>query len=152
LREAHLLKLFLLSIFASLAGTTAGLALVFLLSYAVYGERVDAADVFGFSTMMFAPALLMCGLLYTPGLLWLKRRRKNCAPARLFMLTPAFLLNVPAFAVLLAGLFAGNVFFGWSEVLSFAVAFIGAGLAFGRGFVRYCGGKAAGHLFNGTSK
>ena len=138
------MKLFLLSIFAGLLGATAGLALVFVISNVVHGERVSAADVFGFGSMMLVPALLMCGTLYTPALLWLKRRRKNCAPASLFMLMPAFVLNVPAFAVLLAGLFAGNVFFGWSEVLSFAVAFVVAGLAFGRGFVRYCGGKAAG--------
>jgi hypothetical protein len=141
LREAHLLKLFLLSIFAGLAGTTAGIALLFITSYAFHGGDVGAVDVLSFIPLMLVPALLMCGLLYTPGLLWLKRRRKNCTPARLFVFFPALVLNVPAFIVLLAGLLAGNVFFGWSEVLLFAVAFIVSGLIFGRGFVRYCVGK-----------
>jgi positive regulator of sigma E activity len=58
------------------------------------------------------------------------------------VLTTAFVFNVPAFIVLLAGLLAGNVFFGVSEIMLFAVAFIVAGLIFGRGFVRYCDGKA----------
>lgn len=137
------MKLFLLSIFASLAGTTAGVALVFFITYAVYGDRVSTADVLGFGSMMFAPALLMCGLLYTPALLWLKSRRKNCAPASLFLLTPACALNVPALVVLLAGMLAGNVFFGSSEVLLFAAAYVVAGLVFGLGFLRLCGGDAA---------
>lgn len=136
------MKLFLLSIYAGLAGTTAGIALLFLISYAFYGGDVGLIDVLSFIPLMLVPALLMCGLLYAPGLLWLKRRRKRCAPARLFMLTTAFVLNVPAFIVLLAGLLAGNVFFGLSEILLFAVAFIVAGLIFGRGFVRYCESKS----------
>jgi ABC-type multidrug transport system permease subunit len=135
------LKLLRLSIFASLAGTTAGIALLFITAYAFHGGDVDTVDVLSFIPLMLVPALLMCGLLYTPGLLWLKRKRKSCAPARLFLLTPAFALNVPAFVVLLAGLLAGNVFFGWSEILLFAVTFIVAGLVFGRGFVRYCRSK-----------
>lgn len=135
------MKLFRLSILASFAGTTAGIALLFITAYAFYGGDVGVIDVLSFIPLMFVPALLMCGLLYTPTLLWLKRRRENCAPARLFVLTPALLLNVPAFVVLLAGLLAGNVFFGWSEILLFAVAFIVAGLMFGRGFVRYCESK-----------
>jgi hypothetical protein len=136
------LKLLRLSILASLAGTTAGLALLFITSYAFHGGDVDTVDVLSFIPLMLVPALLMCGLLYTPGLLWLKRRRKSCAPARLFALTPAFVLNVPAFVVLLGGQLAGNVFFGWSEILLFAVAFIVAGLVFGRGFVRHCASRA----------
>lgn len=135
------MKLFWLSIFASLAGTTAGITLLFIIAYAFYGGDVDAIDVFSFIPLMFVPALLLCGLLYAPCLLWLRRRRKNCAPARLFVLMPAFVLNIPAFIVLLAGLFAGNVFFGLSEILLFAVAFIVTGAIFGRGFVRYCGSK-----------
>jgi hypothetical protein len=126
----------LLSIFAGAAGTTAGIALLFITSYAFHGGDVNAVDVLSFIPLMFVPALLMCGLLYTPALLWLRRKRQNCAPASRFML-------VPAFIILLAGLFAGNVFFGWSEILLFAVAFIVAGLIFGRGFVRYCGSKTA---------
>jgi hypothetical protein len=141
LREAHPLKLLRLSIVASLTGTTAGIALLFLSAHAFYGGDVDTVDVLSFIPLMLVPALLMCGLLYTPVLLWLKRRRKHCAPARLFVLTPAFVLNIPAFIVLLAGLFAGNVFFGWSEISLFAAAFIVAGLMFGRGFVRYCESK-----------
>ena len=135
------MKLILLSLCASLAGTAAGVALLFASSYAFYGGGVDAADVSGFATLMFVPALLMCGALYAPGLLWLRRRRKSCAPAGWFVLAPAFVLNAPAFAVLLAGLAAGNVFFGASEVLLFAAAFVVAGLVFGRGFVRCCEGK-----------
>ncbi|HJR08785.1 MAG TPA: hypothetical protein VJ842_16110 [Pyrinomonadaceae bacterium] len=135
------MKLFLLSIFAGAVGTGAGVAMLFASSYIFYGGDVDAIDVLSFIPLMFVPALLMCGLLYAPVLLWLKRRRKSCAPARLFVLVPAFILNIPAFVVLLAGLLAGNVFFGVSEVLLFAVAFIVAGLIFGRGFVRLCGGE-----------
>lgn len=135
------MKLILLSIFASLLGTAAGIALLFITAYAFYGGDVDTVDVLSFIPLMLVPALLMCGLLYAPGLLWLRRKRKSCTPARLFVLTPAFVLNTPAFIVLLAGLLAGNVFFGWSEILLFTVAFIVAGLVFGRGFVRYCAGK-----------
>jgi hypothetical protein len=135
------LKLLRLSIFASLAGTTAGIALLFITAYAFHGGDVDTVDVLSFIPLMLVPALLMCGLLYTPGLLWLRRRRKSCAPALLFVLTPGFVLNIPAFTVLLAGLFAGNVFFGWSEISLFAAAFVVAGLIFGRGFVRYCESK-----------
>ena len=135
------MKLFLLSIFARLAGTVAGVALLFASSYAFYGGEVGAVDVLSFIPLMFVPALLMCGLLYAPVLLWLRRQRKSCAPARLFVLVPAFVLNIPAFVVLLAGLLAGNVFFGLSEVSLFAAAFIVAGLIFGRGFVRYCRSK-----------
>jgi ABC-type antimicrobial peptide transport system permease subunit len=147
LREALLLKLFFLSILAGLAGTTAGIALLFIIAYAFYGGDVDTIDVLSFIPLMLVPALLMCGLLYAPTLLWLRRRRKNCAPARLFVLTPAFALNVPAFLVLLAGLFTGNVFFGLSEILLFAVAFIVAGLIFGSGFVRYCESKSVREKF-----
>lgn len=132
------MKLLLLSIYASLAGTTAGIALLFITAYAFHDGDVGMIDVLSFIPLMFVPALLLCLVLYTPALFWLKRRRKTCAPARLFVLTTAFLLNVPAFFVLLAGLFAGNVFFGLSEIMLFAVVFIVAGLIFGRGFVRYC--------------
>jgi hypothetical protein len=135
------LKLFLLSIFASVTGTCVGVVLLLIISYAFYGGDVGAVDVLSFIPLMFVPALLMCGLLYTPALLWLKRRRKSCAPARLFVLVPAFILNAPAFVVLLAGLLAGNVFFGVSEVLLFAAAFVVAGLMFGRGFARWCASK-----------
>ena len=135
------MKLLRLSILASLAGTTAGIVLLFITSYAFHGGDVSAVDVLSFIPLMLVPALLMCGLLYTPGLLWLRRRQKSCAPARLFVLVPAFVLNVPAFFVLLAGLLAGNVFFGWSEIMLFAAAFICSGLIFGRGFVRYCQSK-----------
>lgn len=141
------MKLLRLSILASLAGTTAGIALLFISAYAFYDGDVDTIDVLSFIPLMFVPALLMCGLLYTPGLLWLRRKRKNCAPARLFVLTTAFVLNIPAFVVLLAGLFAGNVFFGWSEISLFAAAFIVAGLIYGRGFVRYCESKAVREKF-----
>lgn len=136
------MKLLLLSIFASVAGTCAGVALLFATSYAFYGGEVGAVDVLSFIPLMFVPALLMCGLLYAPVLLWLRRRRKSCTPARLFVLVPAFVLNAPAFVVLIAGLLAGNVFFGVSEITLFAAAFVVAGLAFGRGFVRYCVSKA----------
>ena len=137
------MKLLRLSIFASLAGTTAGVALLFITSYAFHGGDVDRTDVLSFIPLMLVPTLLLCGLLYAPGLLWLRRRRKSCAPARLFVLTPAFVLNVPAFVALLAGQLAGNVFFGWSEILLFAVAFVVEGLVFGRGFVRYCASKTS---------
>ena len=136
------MKLFLLSIFAGATGTIAGVALLFMSSYAYYGGDVNAVDVLSFAPLMLAPALVMCGLLYAPGLLWLRRKRKNCAPAKLFVLFPALALNLPVFIVLLAGLFAGSVLFGTSEVLLFAVAFIIAGAVFGRGFVRYCNGKS----------
>jgi hypothetical protein len=136
-----LLKLILLSVVASLAGTCAGLAALFVTSYAFHGGDVDTIDVLSFIPLMIVPALLMCGLLYVPGLLWLRRRRRGCEPASLFVLASAFALNVPAFVVLLAGLLAGNVFFGLSEIFLFAVAFVVAGLIFGRGFVRYCKGK-----------
>ena len=135
------MKLFLLSIFAGATGTIAGVALLFMGSYAFDGGRVNAVDVLSFVPLMLTPALMMCGVLYAPGLLWLRRKRKHCASARLFVLFPALALNLPAFIVLLAGLFAGNAFFGLSEILLFAAAFIVAGAVFGRGFVHYCGSK-----------
>jgi hypothetical protein len=80
----------------------------------------------------------MCGLLYAPVLLWLRHRRGGCQPRRLFLLVPAFVLNLPAFILLLVTVLRGTGFSGFTEISLFITAFVVTGLMFGAGFVRYC--------------
>lgn len=137
------MRLFLLALASALAGTAVGLVILVATGYAPgAAEGPSAEDFQSFAVLTFVPALLLCLLLYAPALLWLSRRRRSCGPAGFFTLVPAFALNAPVFVVLLAGLLAGGVFFGPSEVLLFAAAFAAAGATFGRSFVWWCRQKA----------
>ncbi|HYP53810.1 MAG TPA: hypothetical protein VEQ42_09745 [Pyrinomonadaceae bacterium] len=101
------------------------------------GEPLSAEDASGFAVFAFFPALLMCAASYAPGLFWLRRRVGGCRPAYLFPVFSATLLNLPAAAVLAAGLLLGN-FSGAGEVAVFLPAYVAAGLIFGLGFLRHC--------------
>lgn len=138
------MRLFFISLGSALAGTCAGMAAL----YAAYsaagagGEAPSGTDVQSFALLMFVPAFVLCLLLHAPALLWLARRRRSCAPARLFILVPAFVLNLPLFLAMLFGLLRGGMFFGAGEVLLFVVALAAAGATFGRGFVWWCRRKS----------
>ncbi|HEX8502064.1 MAG TPA: hypothetical protein VF659_15880 [Pyrinomonadaceae bacterium] len=127
------MKLILVALLSCLLGTAVGVGALLLT------EDVGAEDLLGFAPLMFAAAALTCGLAYAPGLFWL-RRRKGCEPAAAFPLVAAFVLNLPVFLFFAFALSAGKFFSGPGEVLLFALAFVAAGLAFGRGFVWYCRG------------
>ncbi|MFT8131005.1 hypothetical protein, partial [Salmonella enterica] len=82
----------------------------------------------------FVASVLVFFLLYTPGLLWLRKRLGECKPAIYFPLAAASLLNLPV--ILLIGLlykFAGA--FSTGEAILFIFQFIVSGAAFGAGFV-----------------
>lgn len=138
------MRLFFIALASALAGTAAGLALLLASSYArdPAQEGLSATDLQSFAVLTFVPSLLLCLLLYAPALLWLSRRRRSCEPARFFTLVPAAALNAPVFAVLLFALARGGMFFGASEVLTFAAAFAAAGATFGRSFVWWCRRKS----------
>jgi hypothetical protein len=104
-------------------------------SHIYYGEPLSAADLIGFATLSLIPALLICLLLYTPGLIWLRRRRHGCKPALLFPLASAVVLNLPVFVVL-AWQSGGKMVV--SEAFSFAWIFGVMGVAYGVGFVWRC--------------
>ena len=61
-------------IFVYVVSWALGLLSSLLVSRFYYEEPLSAADLVGFSTLSFVPSLLICSLLYTPGLLWLSRR------------------------------------------------------------------------------
>ena len=114
-----------------------------LLSYwLILHQPVSGEDLMGFAVFSFVPSLLMCAILYSPCLHWLRKRRGECGPARLFVLVSAFLLNIPAFAVLGYSAATGG-FFGAGEAWYFVIAFLVAGAMFGVGYVRYCRRKTA---------
>jgi hypothetical protein len=134
------MRLFFLSLSSALAGTLAGVGAL----YAAYfvagagGAAPSGTDVQSFALLMFVPAFALCLLLYAPALIWLSRKRRSCEPPGFFTLTPALLLNLPVFLVLLLALLRGGMFFGAGEAALFAAAFAAAGATFGRGFVWWC--------------
>ena len=91
----------------------------------------------GFAMLSLVPAMLVCLLLYTPGLNWLRRRGRGCAPAPLFPLASAAVLNLPVFALLA---WQSGARMAASEAFSFAWIFGVMGLAYGAGFVWRCRG------------
>jgi len=117
---------------------TLGLISSLLVSHLYYQEPLSAADLIGFSTLSFVPALLVCSLLYTPGLLWLRQRLGRCEPQMLFPLVSTLLLNAPVISII--GWQAGRTMRG-SEALAFTVIFLVMGLVSGIGFVWWCNGK-----------
>ena len=138
------MRLFFISLGSALAGTCAGMAALYVayLVAGLGGEAPSVTDLQSFALLMFVPAFLLCLLLYAPALLWLSRRRRSCGPARLFVLVPAFLLNLPVFLALLFALLRGGMFFGAGEVALFVAAFAAAGATFGRAFVWWCRRKS----------
>lgn len=124
-------KAVLLSVVSWLLGLGASMAAARL----YYGEPLSAADLFGYATLSLVPALLVCLLLYGPGLGWLRRRRQGCKPTALFPLASALVLNLPVFALLA---WQAGVRMAASEAFSFAWMFGVMGAAYGVGFVWRC--------------
>lgn len=133
------MRLFLFALLASVAGTATGVAALYASSLVVNdGAGVALVDLTSFSTLFFVPSLIMCGLFYAPGLFWLRRRRGDCRPARLFVLASGVLLNIPAFLILTASVLSGGFFSGFDEIILFVAAYVVAGVVFGLGFVANC--------------
>ncbi len=105
-----------------------------------YREPFSVADMIGFSTLSFVPALVVCALLYTPGLLRLQRRLGKCQPRSIFPLTSTVVLNAPV--ILIIAWQAGRTM-SMSEALSFIVIFLVMGLVSGIGFTWWCNNKLA---------
>ena len=134
-----MLKLLAVALVSAVAGTLAALAMLLITSKLTPGsESVSSEDLLGIASLTFMPGLIMCGLLYTPVLLWLRRRNLGCEPGLLFLLVPAFVLNLPAFILLIVSGLRGTGFAGFREISLFFTAFIVTGLMFGAGFIRYC--------------
>jgi hypothetical protein len=130
-------KIVLISVLSSITATTASVtALLFSYSFILH-QQASGEDLMGFAVFSFVPSLLMCCILYTPGLHWLRRRRRYCRPAKLFVFASTVLLNIPAFAVLGYSAAAGG-FFGAGEAWYFAIAFAVAGAVYGLMYVRHC--------------
>lgn len=123
----------------ALVSWLAGLATM-LLWLCLFVETPSRADVMGFGTLTLGAAVLICGLLYTPGLFWLRRRLGGCRPALLFPLAAGVLLNLPVVAVsLFMARLKNSMALG--EDVFFIGGFVVMGLTFGLGFVRYCRGQ-----------
>ena len=117
----------------------AGLATMLLWLY-LFVEPPSRADVLGFGTLTLGAAVPICGLLYTPGLFWLRRRLGGCRPALLFPLASGVLLNLPIVALsLFMARLKNSMALG--EDVFFIGGFVVMGLTFGLGFARYCRGQ-----------
>jgi hypothetical protein len=124
------MKLLITTTLSGLAGVAAHLLLTWLL----FKEPLNGDDFIGIGVLSLVASLLVFFLLYTPGLLWLRRRLGECKPAIYFPLAAALPLNLPIF--LLIGLlyqFAGA--FATGEAMLFLCQFMVAGAVFGAGFV-----------------
>jgi hypothetical protein len=124
------MKLVTTTILSWLAGVAAHL----LLTWRLFKEPLNGDDFIGIGVLSLVASILVFFLLYTPGLLWLRRRLGGCKPAIYFPLWAALPLNLPVF--LLIGLlyqYAGA--FSAGEAMLFACQFMVAGAAFGAGFV-----------------
>jgi hypothetical protein len=119
-------------VLATLLSWLAGLAVILVLLYFVFGSAdVSRADVMGFGTISFGLTVLMVAIFYLPGLMWLKRRRAGASPAALFAAASGLALNLPAFALI--AYLAGKKFLV-SEGAIFAAALLVTGASFGLGF------------------
>lgn len=108
-----------------------GVAVISASSYLFYHE-LSAADFIGFAGMSLIGALVVFAALYTPGLLWLRKRLRGCRPALLFPLAAGLILNAPL--LLLLAFMAGRKM-AVSEAILFASGFLTMGAIFGLGFV-----------------
>jgi hypothetical protein len=105
-----------------------------MLSY-LFVETPSVEDLIGFATIGGALSIPTIGLMYVPGLFWLRRHRSGCSPRWLFPLSSGLILNLPIFV--LTGLQAGRTM-ALSEALLFCVMFLIMGIVFGIGFVLLC--------------
>lgn len=127
-----MLKLVGLTLVAWLVGLTT----ILTWSYLTY-DTPSSADVFGFGTLTLGMDVLICGLLYVPGLFWLRRRLGGCRPAVLFPLASGVLLNLPIITIsLIMSRLKQSMAVG--EHTLFLAGFVTMGLTFGLGFVWYC--------------
>lgn len=132
------MRLLLVSLVACVAGTLAGVGMLYASARFIYQtEVVSAAELSGVAGLSFIFSAVMCGVLYAPGLFMLRRLLGGCRPALSFLFTSAIALNFPAAVVLVAGMRAG-MFSGVSEVALFLSAFAVTGLVFGGGYVWNC--------------
>jgi hypothetical protein len=122
-------------IFVYVVAWLLGLVSSLVVSHFYYGEPFSVADLIGFSMLSFVPAVLVCALLYTPGLLYLKRRLGKCEPRLLFPVASALVLNAPPF--LTVAWQTGRTMRS-SEAVSFIVIFLVMGFVSGIGFVWHC--------------
>ena len=114
------------SVLAALAAAFAAAATCLVVLAATGGS---AEDVAGFGVLAFVTTLLLALIVYTPALAFVRRRDWSRGRTTLFTAT---VLNVPAFAVLLAGLWRGGLFGGWTEVALFSAAYVVAAFVFTR--------------------
>jgi hypothetical protein len=87
----------------------------------------SAEDVAGFGVLCFASSLGLALLVYVPARALTHRTRRSRGRAMLWTVT---VLNAPAYVALLAGLWRGGMFGGWSEIALFAAAYAICGIAF----------------------
>lgn len=124
------LRTLLAVVAAEVAAVATTLAAIYASSFVgTDGAEVSAEDLFGFVSVSAVATLVLCLVVYTPGLLLLCRRR-TCAPRPLFLLAASVLLNIPAAVLLLLGLRA-RAFSGLGEVMIFLLVFLVAGFVFG---------------------
>ncbi|HEX8179313.1 MAG TPA: hypothetical protein VF525_07190 [Pyrinomonadaceae bacterium] len=103
----------------------------------LFVETPSRNDVLGFGSLLLGAAVPVCGLLYVPGLFWLRRRLGGCRPVVLFPLAAGVLLNLPVVAVsLFMARLKASMAVG--EHTLFIAGFVAMGLTFGLGFVWYC--------------
>ncbi len=122
-------------IFVYIVSWLLGLLSSMLVSYFYYDEPFSGTDLVGFATLSFVPALVVCALLYTPGLFYLKRRLKGCSPQWIFPVVSSLLLNTPVGLIILWQ--TGRTMRS-SEAVSFVVIFLVMGFLSGIGFVWRC--------------
>ncbi len=135
------MKIAFLCILSSLAATVAGVAALLLSDSLISHQGLSTEDLTGIAVFSFVPSLLMCALLYAPGLHWLWKQRRECGPAKLFVTASAVIFNLPAFAVLGYSAASGG-FFGEGEAWYFVVAYVVGGIVYGMGYVWQCRSKA----------
>lgn len=112
------------SVLSTLAAAVAA-GLTCLLVLAATGG--SAEDLAGFGVLAFVTTLLLALVVYTPALAFTRRHNWSHSRTTLFAAT---VLNAPAYAILLHGLWKGGMFGGWTEVMLFAVAYVVAALVF----------------------
>lgn len=131
------MKLLLISLASSIAATTAGVSALFLSYSLILDQKVSGEDLAGIAVFSLVPALLVSAVLYTPGLLWLHKKRRECGPKILFVAVCAVLLNIPAFSVLGYSAASGG-FFGAGEAWYFVLAYVTGGVVYGLGYPWRC--------------
>lgn len=87
----------------------------------------SAEDAVGFGVLGFTSSLALALIVYLPAFALTRVRHWSRPSAILLTVT---LLNAPGYVVLLAGLWRGGLFGGWSEIVLFAGAYAIAGIVF----------------------